>query len=224
MTLPEEIALIKIKAIENTQAFLKKEVNSLYFRINEKLLEKGEKGDTGENGKDGLNGKDGTNGKDGKKGVNGKDGKDGKDAVLDTKKIEKLIPSTEEITNEVVAIIKKKKLLEIQDIKNGLNSTYNKKKGDLNDPTRGPLDQRWHGSGSKNTILGETPSGLINGVNKVFNLSKAPNPINSLVLILNGQVLTRDIDFTLSGTTIIMTVAPQNIPDLVLRAIYYEYI
>ena len=100
------------------------------------------------------------------------------------------------------------------------------KKKDINDPTRGPLDQRWHGSGSggsRNIAYGETPAGVIDGVNDTFTLIAIPNPSNSLILALNGQVLARTVDYTITGNTITLNTPPQNIPDAVLRAIYYEY-
>lgn|SRR3990167_9590506 len=55
-----------------------------------------------------------------------------------------------------------------------------------------------------------TPSGLINDSNTSFTLSSAPNPAASLELRLNGVVLRSGAsnDFTLSGVTITMNVAP----------------
>jgi len=54
----------------------------------------------------------------------------------------------------------------------------------------------------------EVPSGLVNGTNKVFTIAKAPNPTTSLKVYWNGQLLLKDSDYTLSGTTITMEVAP----------------
>ncbi len=50
----------------------------------------------------------------------------------------------------------------------------------------------------------ETPSGVRNGVNRVFTLQHAPNPPASLQLFLNGMALRRSPqgDYTLSGNTI----------------------
>jgi len=51
-----------------------------------------------------------------------------------------------------------------------------------------------------NTILQkEVPAGTINGVNATFTLSAIPT---SLILIVNGLVLTEGVDYTLSGSTI----------------------
>jgi len=53
------------------------------------------------------------------------------------------------------------------------------------------------------TLLTEIPAGLINGVNKTFTVL---NPIS--LLNLNGQVLTLNVDYTLTGLTISMVNAP----------------
>lgn len=57
----------------------------------------------------------------------------------------------------------------------------------------------------------ETPSGSINSVNKAFTLAANPNPTGSLELRLNGLILRSGSanDFTLSGGTITMVLAPQ---------------
>ena len=55
------------------------------------------------------------------------------------------------------------------------------------------------------TLLTEIPSGFINGVNKVFTVL---NPIS--LLNLNGQVLTLNVDYTLTGLTITLATAPTN--------------
>ena len=54
------------------------------------------------------------------------------------------------------------------------------------------------------------PSGSINDSNVTFTLPSDPNPDASLELRLNGVVLKSGAgnDFTLSGTTITMAVAP----------------
>lgn len=50
----------------------------------------------------------------------------------------------------------------------------------------------------------ETPSGVVDGVNTVFTLTKNPKPLNSLLLFLNGVKLREGAgnDYTLSGKTI----------------------
>lgn len=54
----------------------------------------------------------------------------------------------------------------------------------------------------------ETPSGSINGSNAAFTLAHNPSPDASILLFLNGQQLTQGVDFTVSGTTITFSVAP----------------
>jgi hypothetical protein len=48
----------------------------------------------------------------------------------------------------------------------------------------------------------EVPSGTINGVNAVFTLQTAPNPVQSLQLAVNGVMQKPGVDFTLSSATI----------------------
>jgi len=54
----------------------------------------------------------------------------------------------------------------------------------------------------------ETPSGTIDGVNDTFTLANAPSPAASLILVLNGQVLTQGVEYTLSSLTITFTTPP----------------
>lgn len=67
-------------------------------------------------------------------------------------------------------------------------------------------------------ITGETPTGAINGANTSFTLANAPDPAGSLRVTLNGTRLTLTTDYTLSGTTLTMLVAP--ITDSLLRVDY----
>lgn len=54
----------------------------------------------------------------------------------------------------------------------------------------------------------ETPSGLINSANTIYNLAFTPSPPNSLQLYLNGLLQRSGTDYTLSVQTITFTVAP----------------
>lgn len=182
---------------------------------------------TPKKGKDYFDGKDG---KDGKNGINGKDSVINIDEIV--KKLNKLKESIKfeaikcdinDLTKEIVKVIKSEKLLQITDIKNAMENISMAKKRDINDPTKGPLDQRWHGSGGSSLVYGETPIGDLDGVNKTFTLTKTPNPALSLILSLNGQILKQTVDYTLALSTITMTEAPQNIPGAILTAIYYQY-
>lgn len=79
-------------------------------------------------------------------------------------------------------------------------------------PTTGDVLIAWYrfSGNSINFSDDETPSGVIDGVNAAFGLANAPNPANSLVLVKNGAILQQGIgkDYTLSGSTITMAVAP----------------
>jgi hypothetical protein len=74
--------------------------------------------------------------------------------------------------------------------------------------TNDRLEAYYRVSGVSSTIAvitdGEIPGGVINGVNPVFTLATAPNPVNSLRLYKNGLLLAPGAsnDFTLSGATI----------------------
>jgi hypothetical protein len=59
------------------------------------------------------------------------------------------------------------------------------------------------------TAVSETPAGTMNGSNPTFNLSFAPNPAASLLLVLNGLVQIPSVDFTITGAVITYTVAPR---------------
>jgi hypothetical protein len=56
---------------------------------------------------------------------------------------------------------------------------------------------------------GEVPTGDVNGSNKTYTLANTPNPSGSLLLYVNGQLMTGGgEDYTLSGDTITMVTAP----------------
>lgn len=54
----------------------------------------------------------------------------------------------------------------------------------------------------------ETPTGVIDTINTIFTLANTPSPTDSLILILNGQMLFQGIDYTLVGNTITYTSPP----------------
>jgi len=54
----------------------------------------------------------------------------------------------------------------------------------------------------------ENPVGTINGVNDDFTMTYSPNPTNSLVVILNGQVLSETEDYTLIADILTLNTAP----------------
>jgi hypothetical protein len=54
--------------------------------------------------------------------------------------------------------------------------------------------------------MNEVPSGTINGVNVTFTILNTP--IDQIMFYLNGQYMTPDEDYTISGVTITMASAP----------------
>lgn len=66
----------------------------------------------------------------------------------------------------------------------------------------------------------ETPGGTINGVNASFTLSQTPNPAASLVLYRNGLIEEQNVDYTLSGNTIVFVSGSAPQPGDVLLASY----
>jgi len=146
---------------------------------------KGEKGEKGEKGDFiiGARGDKGEQGEPGKDGKNGKDGKDGKS--VDERKIEKRISATllgkMEIENKKMqeAIIEPVRRMGM-----GLQSEIDTK---------------------LSKMTPETPSGTINGSNKVFTITNS----NLLALFLNGAFQTAGgVDYTQTGTTITYVNAP----------------
>lgn len=67
---------------------------------------------------------------------------------------------------------------------------------------------------------GETPSGTINGSNKVFTLAETPSPAASLVLIRGRAIMVQGTDYTLVTNTITYTVAP---PTGTIHRAWYKY-
>ena len=54
----------------------------------------------------------------------------------------------------------------------------------------------------------ETPTGIINGVNKIFTLSETPSDMNSVIVVLDGVVQYNTIDFSVTGNVITFVEAP----------------
>ena len=77
-------------------------------------------------------------------------------------------------------------------------------------------------TGGSTLTLNETPSGTVNGVNDTFTLSTAPAPSTSLMLFVDGSLVTQGTDYTLSSATI--TFAGASIPSVgqVLLATYQQ--
>jgi hypothetical protein len=73
------------------------------------------------------------------------------------------------------------------------------------DGTTGPC-----GTGGLLFVDGETPAGVINGVNTSYTLSAAPTPVGSLMFFRNGMILKQGTDYTVSGANVVL--APGNAP------------
>lgn len=65
---------------------------------------------------------------------------------------------------------------------------------------------------SVNFSDGETPAGVVDGVNKIFTLAHAPTPASSLQLYLGEIQNAGGNDYTLAGNTITFTIAPHAPP------------
>ena len=76
------------------------------------------------------------------------------------------------------------------------------------------------GSGSggllTDLVLNETPTGAIDGSNTSFTIANTPSDPNTVMLWLNGQLLTRGSDFAVSGTNITFLCDPPLIDDVLL--------
>lgn len=67
-------------------------------------------------------------------------------------------------------------------------------------------------------VLNETPGGVINGSNTTFTLANTPSDPSTVMIWLNGQLLTRgaSADYTVSGTTVTMHNAVPIVGDVLL--------
>jgi hypothetical protein len=63
--------------------------------------------------------------------------------------------------------------------------------------------------GDLGSAVCEVPAGVLNSSNTTFTLSFAPNPVASLILVLNGLVQFPGVDYTITGAVITYTVAPR---------------
>jgi hypothetical protein len=70
-----------------------------------------------------------------------------------------------------------------------------------------------------NAVYGETPGGLINSSNTVYTLANIPM---LLQLFKNGIRLTNGVDYTISGLTITMTVAPTTSTDKLIADYFFD--
>lgn len=197
------------KAIKEVNTIVQEEIDDLVKNVNKgDKGEKGDfiigpqglKGDVGEKGDKGLDGKSGTNGTNGYSPIknidyfDGKDGKDGKDGSAD-KSLEiakKLNTLEEEVEISVIKGLK-------DTLKNLQNSIREKRK----------FGGGGSGGGMGNWIT-ESPSGSINSSNMSFTLTRrVGGGGKAIILLYNGQTQEYTNHFTVSGTTLTMTFAPE---------------
>jgi hypothetical protein len=76
------------------------------------------------------------------------------------------------------------------------------------------------GGGIGTGVVGETPSGAIDGNNNVFILSHLPIS-NTIKIFLNGLRQKENLDFIIYGATI-MTATPPFPNDILLADYYYS--
>lgn len=88
------------------------------------------------------------------------------------------------------------------------------------DGSSGPCGSSGGDSSSAAFADGETPAGLVNGANTVFNLNVAPSPAASLAFYRNGILMKQGADYTLSGVTVTFFVASVPQPGDLLTASY----
>jgi hypothetical protein len=69
------------------------------------------------------------------------------------------------------------------------------------------LDSRYSSSSGSNYIALETPTGSINGSNVTFTLAHTPGS-NTEMVVLNGLIQQRGVDYTITGATITLSIAP----------------
>ena len=67
-------------------------------------------------------------------------------------------------------------------------------------------------------VIGEVPTGTVNGTNTDFTLADTPNPTNSLEVTVGGSKMSITEDYTLSGDTLTLITAPPT--GIILRVNY----
>lgn len=164
---------------------------------------KGDLGAPGRNGRDGIDGKDGAAGAQGpagRDGLDGKDGKNGKNGVNPA-------PLEPQTIIDAVLLELKSGLLQPEHI-NGLGENI-KSLQELIKFLKAGGFRGGAGTPSANTggtPFAETVSGTINSVNVIFTVPTSI--VAAQALYLANSVYQPVVDFTTSGKTITMTVAP----------------
>ncbi len=174
-------------------------------------LAKGEQGTPGSQGSVGPQGPQGIPGIPGRTPIKGKDyfdgkpGTDGKSPVIDEDKL----------VEKMVALIKKKQILDTSSIKGLGEFVSNKAKGFTKDGVKYAFEELMHGGGSSSGSVSITYSvdlsAQANGSNKVFTV-----PANTAFILLTGTdspfIYRPIVDYTGSGTTTLTLDALVNAP------------
>lgn len=128
--------------------------------------------------------------KDGEPGKPGTPGKPGKDAIFDK----------ETLITEIVDAIKKKKLLDVSNLRNAESFMYKGTKYGVHEMMHGGSS----GSSTTTTNYVETPTGLINGSNTVYTTAHTITTV--LGMWINGQFI-HPSEYTVSGAGFTMSTA-----------------
>lgn len=166
---------------------------------------KGEKGDPGKDGLRGEKGEKGDRGLTGDRGPAGKDGKDGKDAVLDTKKLDKML---EEFTSGMKKVDGRIKLIDQRwgAHGGGLSKVYTD--GTLTGIGTASSPLSVVSSTSSSTF--QLPlSGAVDGSNLTYVWTTAPQAISVDGIIIQATQQDGTVNWTGTLTTI-LSVAPNS--------------
>lgn len=126
--------------------------------------------------------------RDGQDGKDGSPGRAGKDARIDIKELK-----------EKLGLGKNLKIDDIKDLRNLVDN--------LSQRISRAGGRQISGSGAGAEIVAEVPSGLINGSNTTYTLSRDPRA-GTVKVFFNGQRLHIGTGFTIAGRTITMDSAP----------------
>jgi hypothetical protein len=144
-----------------------------------------------------------------------KDGKDADEEIIVNKVISKIeIPEVEDLENNIPKLgTQIRDALELLQGEERLDMDAIAGLSEALEELRGIRKLGGGGGFSKIAMEGkiiddETPTGTINGTNKIFTLASSPNPISSLKVYRGGARQRITEDYTLSGKTITFTIAP----------------
>ena len=203
------------RIVAEVTEYVKDEVATLEDRL-VKGIKKGDKGEKGMKGDRGLVGPPGDPGKHGKDGV---DGRDANEEVV-AKKVLGMIPKPIDGKDGIngspdtpIQIAEKLNTLEEKvdiTVIRGLQKTIQVLQRNIQDVKKRDYMGGGGGSSSGGTWYTEVPTGTIDGANMTFTVANTVGSSGkSMFLLYNGQVQEYGTHFTVSGSTITMTFAPE---------------